>query len=311
MSLHLHLRAAVTAAAAILCVTAAPAAAAPVAIYGGHLPNDAPFSLRVGADGRTVESLLAHVDLKCEDGRFLTLSGESSFGPRGPATPAGDTVFSPERLSKRGVLRATGTGSAEFGAGPATVTQRLRGTVRRGVARGTLSATLVLTETATGAKHTCRSGSLRWEAFSNPGHVYAGLTSDGRPVVLQRSRNGRKVDAFWVSFNAPCQKEGGFAIGEELLNFPLSSGAFGDTWTYEPDPKTSAAYSLRGRVGASRASGTFQVQVTVKDDAGATADTCDTTLLRWSARSTKGAKIKRKKAEIRVGAAALGHMGTS
>ena len=149
------------------------------------------------------------------------------------------------------MLRANGVGTAEFGAGPATVTQRLRGTVRRGVARGTLSATLVLTETATGAKHTCRSGSLRWEAFSNPGHVYAGLTSDGRPVVVQRSRNGRKVDAFWVSFNAPCQKEGGFAIGEELLNFPLSSGAFGDTWTYEPDPKTSAAYSLRGRVGAS------------------------------------------------------------
>ena len=53
------------------------------------------------------------------------------------------------------------------------------------------------------------------------------------------------------------------------------------------------------------------MQVTVKDDAGAPADTCDTTLLRWSARSTKGAKIKRKKAEIRVGAAALGHMGTS
>ena len=75
---------------------------------------------------------------------------------------------------------------------------------------------------------------------------------------------------------------------------------------------SESPYDLRGRVGASKASGTVQVQVTVKHDAGATADTCDTTLLRWSARSTKGAKIKRKKkAEIRVGAAALGHMGTS
>ena len=307
MRLHLPLLAGLF----LACTAAAPAAAAPVAVYGGHLPGDDPFALRVGADGRTVERLLAHVELECEDGRLLTLSGESTFGPRGPATPSDETVFSPERLSKRGVLRANGIGTAQFGAGPATVTQRLRGTVRRGVARGTLSATVALTETATGAKHTCTSGSLRWEAFSNPGHIYAGMTSDGRPVVLQRSRNNRKVDAFWVSFNAPCQKEGGFAIGEELLNFPIASSAFGDTWTYEATPKISAAYSLRGRVSASRASGTFQVQVTVKDDAGAPADTCDSTLLRWSARSTKGAKVKRKKGEIRVGAAALGHMGTS
>ena len=199
------------------------------------------------------------------------------------------------------MLRATGTGTTEFGAGPATVTQRLRGTVRRGVARGTLSATLVLTETATGATHTCRSGSLRWEAFAT-GHVYAGLTSDGRPVVRQRSRNGRKSRRVLGVVQRSLPEGSGFAIGEELINFPLSSGAFGDTWTYEPEPKTSAAYDLRGRVGASKASGTFQVQVTVKDDAGATADTCDTTLLRWSARSTKGAKIKRKR-RLRSGSA--------
>jgi hypothetical protein len=192
------------------------------------------------------------------------------------------------------------------------VTERLRGSVRNGRGRGTLSVTIVVTENATGAKRTCRSGKLRWTAVSSPGTIFAGTTSDGRPIVLQRSRDGRQVDALWVSFYAACQEAGGgFAIAEELLDFPLRSGVFGDQWTYEPDKTISALYSLRGRVGAARASGTLRVVVTTKDETGAVTDTCDTTELSWSARSSKGAKVKRAKGEIRVGAAAHGHMGTS
>jgi hypothetical protein len=172
--------------------------------------------------------------------------------------------------------------------------------------------TIVLTDDATAAKHTCRSGKLRWTAVSSPGTIFAGTTSDARPIVLQRSRDGRQVDALWVSYYAACQEGGGgFAIGEELLEFPLRSGVFGDTWTYEPDKAVSALYSLRGRVGAARASGTLRVVVTTKDETGAETDVCDTTELSWSARSGKGAKVKRATGEIRVGAAARAHMGTS
>lgn len=306
--MRLHLSA--IAAASLALTAAAPAAAAPATILGGTLPEDAPFALRLAKDGRTLRSVAAHVELACDDGQHRILSGEDAFASGGDIDP-GDTVFPRTRLSKRGVLRADGTSSAEFSSGTAAVTERLRGTVRDGRARGTLSATMVLTDTASGAKQTCRSGTLRWKAISAPGRIFAGVTSDGRPIVLQRSRDGRKVDGLWISFNAPCQNEGAFAIGEELMNFPLRAGVFGDTWTYEPNKTTSAAYSLRGRVGAARASGSFRVQVTVKDDAGATTDTCDTTPLSWSARSSKGAKVKRAKEEIRVGAAARVHMGTS
>jgi len=106
------------------------------------------------------------------------------------------------------------------------VTERLRGSVRNGRGRGTLPVTIVVTENATGAKRTCRSGKLRWTAVSSPGTIFAGTTSDGRPIVLQRSRDGRQVDALWVSFYAACQEVGGgFAIGEELIDFPLRPAA--------------------------------------------------------------------------------------
>jgi hypothetical protein len=229
------------------------------------------------------------------------LSGEDAFAP-------GGATFPRTRLSARGALRADGTGTAEFDDGTGAVTERLRGSVRNGRARGTLSLTIVITDSTTGAKRTCRSGKQRWTAVSSPGTIFAGTTSDGRPIVLQRSRDGRRVASLWVSFYAAClEAGGGFAVGEQLLDFPLRSGAFGDTWTYEPDENISALYSLRGRVGVARASGTLRVVVTVKDEG----ETCDTTELSWSAGSSKGAKVKRPKREIRVGAAGRDHMGTS
>ena len=291
--MRLHLPA--LAAASLALTAAAPAAAAaPATIYGGTLPDDAPFALRFAKDGRTLKSLLAHVRTTCDDGETRTLSGKEAFART--------------RLSARGALRADGTGTAEFDDGTGAVAERLRGSVRNGRARGTLSVTIVIADRTTGAKRTCRSGKQRWTAVSSPGTIFAGMTSDGRPIVLQRSRDGRRVAALWVSFYAACQEAGGgFAIGEQLLDFPLRSGAFGDTWTYQPGDNISALYSLRGRVGAARASGTLRVVVTVKD-AG---ETCDTTELSWSANSSKGANVKRPKREIRVGAAGRAHMGTS
>jgi len=290
--MRLHLPA--LAAASLALTAAAPAAAsAPATIYGGTLADDAPFALRFAKDGRTLDSLLAHVRLTCDGGERRTLSGVDTF-PR-------------VLLSKRGALRADGTTTADFDDGTGAVTERLRGTVRKGRARGTLSTTMVLTDAATGARRSCRSGTLRWTAISSPGRVFAGTTSDGRPVVLRRSRDGSEVESLSVSYYAACGLGGGYAIGEELVDFPLRPSAFGDSWTYEPDPSLSVQYTLRGRVGAARASGTLRVVVTDEQ----AQDTCDTTQLSWTARSSNGAKVKRAKQEIRVGAAARDHMDRS
>jgi hypothetical protein len=64
--------------------------------------------------------------------------------------------------------------------------------------------------------------------------------------------------------------------------------AFDVPYTLDGGGTETFAYSLHGQVGANRASGTFQVVITDKDAAGATTDTCDSTLERWTARSTKG-----------------------
>ena len=47
--------------------------------------------------------------------------------------------------------------------------------------------------------------------------------------------------------------------------------------------------------------GTIRVEITEKDAAGTTTDTCDTTLLSWSARSTKGPAPRVKPPIRRVG----------
>jgi len=283
-------------AATILALSAAaPAAAAPVQVYGGHTAQDAPIALRVAGSGRTLTQLLVHVRAPCDDGNGATWSGAASFAAFAPPTiNLGANVFSPARISRRGAFRATGMARDTYGDKLGTVTQTIRGTIRRGVAHGTFAATIEIIDPATGAKVTsCRSGTLRWAARSAPGRVYAGLTSARLPIVIERSRSGRKVNSMWVSWAAPCQNAGGWAVAEELVNFPVSgAGRFGDTFSDEMKVDgvgTNAfAYRLAGTAGASRAAGTLRVEITEKDAAGATTDTCDTTLVSWSARSTKG-----------------------
>jgi hypothetical protein len=287
---------------------AAPAAAAGK-IYGGHTSSYAPVALRVAADGRKLTRMLIQVDFACDDGSGASWAGGARFQSFRPATiEPGTNVFSPGRISRRGKFAATGEASARYGDDKlGTVTEKVTGSVRRGIAHGTYSATLVMRDEAGGAVvRTCRSGNVRWEARSAPGRVYAGQSSDGLPLVVERSRNGRRVTILWVAWTAPCESGGAFEIGEGLTNFTVSrSGHFGDKWDDEQkldDGGTDVrSYTFEGTAGASRASGTFGVRVTEKDAAGATTLSCESPLARWTARSTKGAKIKRAKGEIRVG----------
>jgi hypothetical protein len=294
---------------ALALTAAAPAAAAPASVYGGHTAQDAPIALRVAGSRRALTQLLVHVRAACDDGNGATWSGAASFAAFAPPTiDVGENVFSPARLSRRGAFRAKGVATDAYGEMIGKVTETIRGTIRRGAAHGTFSATIEIVDPATGAKVTsCRSGTLRWAARSAPGRVYAGLTSDRRPIVVQRSRSGRKIDSLWVSWSAPCRNVGGFNVAEELVNFPVSGrGRFGDTFTDDVKPAEGGtrafAYLVDGRAGGSRVAGSLRVEVTDKDAAGTITDSCDTTLLSWSARSTKGAapRVKPPKSEIRV-----------
>jgi hypothetical protein len=294
---------------ALALTAAAPAPAAPTAIYGGHTSYYAPFSLRVGANGSKLTGMLLQVDFRCDDGSGASWSGRASFQSFKPATAEpGDNVLTPARISRRGTFRATGEAAAHYGEDKiGAITEKLRGTIRRGIAHGTYSATLVMHNADTGATvRTCRSGTVRWEARSAPGLVYAGQSSDGQPLVIERSRDGRRIGIVYVAWTAPCQSGGAFEIGEGLTNFTVAAGGrFGDRWNDETKLGDGGsdvrAYRFDGTLGASRAFGTFGVQITQKDAAGAVTETCESTVAPWTARSTKGAKVKPPETEIRIG----------
>jgi hypothetical protein len=270
--------------------TLAAAATVATTIFGGHTSQYAPVGVDVTAGGRTMSQFALQVDLRCDDGTGASWAGHAA---------------SPARISRRGSFRATGVGRSRYGVDKlGTVTERIRGTVRRGVARGTYSSTLVMTDETTGATvRTCRSGAVTWRARSAPGRIYAGEFDSGLPLVLERTQDGRRLRVLWVAWSAACQHGGGYEVGEGLSNFAIArNGRFGDRWSDEEDGGARVfEYSLDGSVGAGRASGTFGVSVTEKDAAGATTDTCTSPPDRWTARSTRGAKVRRPKTEVRAG----------
>lgn len=279
-------------------------------VYGGSTGQDAPFGIRVKRGGAALSQLLLHFRAKCENGNGLTWSGPADFASFQPPTvDLGDNVFAPAKLSRTGRFKASGRGVAGFGEFGGLIMESIRGQVRGADARGTFEATVDLFG-PDGAKVTsCRTGRLRWAARSAPGRTFAGLTSDRRPVVVDLARDGRSVEDLRLSWGAPCQPTGGLALGDHLRGFRVSlSGRFGDTFTQEftPEPgiKTSFAYVLAGDAGRTKASGTFQVKVTETDAGGATSAMCDSTLLQWSASSSRGPAprgVKRKTREIRAG----------
>jgi hypothetical protein len=305
MRLHVPALAGVTLA---LTSVVAPAAAASDTVLGGHTSDDAPVSLRVAAHGRTLTGMAIQVGFRCDAGYDASWSGVASFHAFRPATVRpGENVFAPARISRRGTFRATGEAVSTYGEDAVgTITEKLHGSIRRGVAHGTYTATLVMANKDTGATiTTCRSSTLRWEARSAPGRVYAGLTSSGEPLVIERSRDRRRVSVVWMAWTAPCASGGAFEVGEGLTNFTLArSGHFGSSWNDETKQadggSTVLAYALDGTLGASRAFGTFAVKVTQTDGGGAVTESCESTMVHWTARSTKGAKVKPPKNEIRV-----------
>lgn len=316
-------------AAALLALAAAgPATAAPRApfvnvataskapppavgtVYGGNTSQDAPFGIRMKRGGAALSQLLLHFHAKCADGHGLDWAGTADFASFQPPTvDIGTNVFSPAKLSRTGSFKASGRGASSFGEASGMLKESIRGRVHGASVHGTFEATVDVFG-PDGAKLTnCRTGRLRWAARSAPGRTYAGLTSAGYPVVVDLARDGRRVEHLRLSWTAGCQPSGGVTIGDHLNGFHISpKGRFGDTFTqdYTPEPgvKASFAYVIAGNLDRLKASGTFQVKLTQTDAAGAVVATCDSTLLRWTAASSRGTApraVKRKAREIRAG----------
>ena len=275
---------------AAAAVPSPAAAAAGGRVYGGATAQDDPVALVVSADHRLVRAVLVHVDLRCADGKTAVWAGPIPVRQGRPRTPRpGDNVAFAGAISPSGRVRLRGLGTTDYGSAVGAVRETIDGRFRGAVASGTLSMTIRLADKATAAPvTTCRSGVVRWRAVNAPGRVFAGLTRQGRPIVVRVNRSATRVTDLQVSWIAACSSGGAADLGDHLTNFPLGPGGrFGDNFTQAFDQagggRSAFAYRIHGAVGRRRASGTFAVTETDTDAAGATADTCTLAPTRWSA----------------------------
>ena len=128
------------------------------------------------------------------------------------------------------------------------------------------------------------------------GGAFAGVSSQksgtiGLPLDIRASPNGTFMSRFDIEWSATCTSPtgrgtyGGLSI---TLNKPIVSGVFTDTGSFtrafSNGDKGTFDIKLYGKFTSSvRAAGTFQVNATVTDSAGALTDTCTSGVVNWVA----------------------------
>jgi hypothetical protein len=261
-------------------------------VYGGVTSTAAPFVLKLERGAKKIDHVNILVEGKCANGQSVRYDATLTFEVNIPAAVMlGDHVFKGGRLSKTGAFRAVGRGAEDFGAVIAGMNEKIAGKVTRsGGASGTYTATMGIVDTQTGTTTTtCNTGTIRWTARSAPGRIYGGTTSDDQPVVVELAKRRTSVHVLRFSWSANCSPSGGVQFPENLSGFPLTNGAFGDSFEQAYDlgggSKATFDYAIRGRVAKTKASGSFSVKDTETDATGAVTAACDSGTVTWSAKS--------------------------
>lgn len=289
----------VLAAAAIPTAGASAATRKPVrpvatgTVYGGYTSQDDPFALKLTADRRHLSTLLLYVEGKCDDGHTITYAEPAKFAPEAPPVVGpGENVLVGGRLSPRGAFKYSGVATESYGDVVGMIKETVSGRIRAGRASGTYSATIDVVNKQSNAKvATCRTGVVKFLAISSPGRVYAGLTSQNNPVVVELNATRSKIDKLRIGWDTSCTSGGGYTVGDHFSNFAVrETGAFSDTWNgdfpQQDGKKMSMTFAVQGTLARAQARGTLSVKETDTDTGGATTDTCDTGTISWSARSS-------------------------
>ena len=121
--------------------------------------------------------------------------------------------------------------------------------------------------------------------------VYGGTTGQDFPVVIETTRNGRKVTAARIAIRATCTSGNVATVPDGYQNMPVKrrkfSASFGPT-TQRNDDGTTTDFqgSISGTFNKARTkvTGTWTFRATEHDGAGAVTDTCDSAKVTYSAR---------------------------
>ena len=240
--------------ASVLASAGMPAVAgAADSMYGGHLgTNDDPIVLVADKAGQKLKGSVIAFQAACKGSDptpRVFHESVSVFPARKGTIRLG--AWEATRNAK-GRIAATYSRPQNVGENGLLLTMKLAGTLKRGSASGTLSATWTLTNvpavsavppsSAVTVLETCSTGVLRWTAKHSPGIVYAGRTAQDEPLVVRLSKDRLKVEDVDVGWHATCTPaEGWVDFPETFAGFPIGTkGRFGDafTWRYPRDDGT-------------------------------------------------------------------------
>jgi hypothetical protein len=207
--------------------------------------------------------------------------------------PVAGLPLDPADLAMTRNAKGRFTGTEAFGEQNDTTTAMIsvtfKGRLGRTVASGTLSATVKITDKATGAAAgACTTGTLKWSAVHAPGTIYGGSTARDAPVLLRVAR-GRQVRDLLIGWDTQSCTDGSYHVyPDAFTNLPLSrTGVFGNpmsyTATFDDGTKRAFSYDLRGRVSKTSAHGTLHVTTADTDTTGAAGMTCDSGTIAWKA----------------------------
>ena len=124
------------------------------------------------------------------------------------------------------------------------------------------------------------------------GTVYGGATAQDFPVVIETSRNGRKIVDSTIAILLNCTSGGGVVMRDGYGGLSVNKArkfkaSFGPTPVRNDDgTMTDFEGSLSGSFNKARtkASGKWSLKATERDAAGTITDTCDSGSVSWSAK---------------------------
>jgi hypothetical protein len=275
-------------AACLLAAGAATETASAARVYGGQpseSQSQAQLVMSLSNDGTKLTKMTFHVNAAC---------GED-FSPLDFGTPIAvdqmpERVVDGEHYLVNGRVAGGRISGTIVGADSVDDTTAdimsltLAGTVGRTRASGRMQIVFVRRNVTTGDIVSQCSKNVAWRSTRAPGRVYAGATSQGEPVVIELTSDRRRVDHAHLGWYANCTQGGSIEFGHDefdLRPFRLSrTGAFQQRYATTFSDGT-LVQRFRGRVGATRASGTYQGTFTAAGQA--TSDTCSTGAVSWSA----------------------------
>jgi hypothetical protein len=124
------------------------------------------------------------------------------------------------------------------------------------------------------------------------GTVYGGATAQDFPVVIETSKNGRKIVDSTIAIRLTCTSGAAVTVPDGYQGLPVSKkrkfgASFGPMTTRNDDGTTTDFEgSVSGAFNKARtkATGKWTFKATDHDATGAVTDTCDSGSVSWSAK---------------------------